>query len=127
MIAEEDRAVEAGIETGNHPERFDGALDVLHARIEIGVQHILVIAVRIIDQDVGRSAAENGGDDGIDLFRHELAREVVVTAVGLGHRLRADTADAFHVHGDEDAKRPLGRRRGCKRERQRGENRECAK
>ena len=102
VIAEEDRGVERGVESLHHSQRFQVALDVLHARIEARVQQVLHVAVRVVHHDVGRAVLEDGSDDRVHLFGHQFTAQGVVLARPARHAARADPADSLHVDRDKD-------------------------
>jgi len=73
VVAEEDRGRERRVEPLDHAERLDGALGVRHPRVELGVQQVLHVAVRVVDHDLGRPPLEDRADHRVHLVGHELA------------------------------------------------------
>ena len=102
VISEEDHRVERRVQSGDHTNRLHCALDVDHARIELGVQEVLHVAVRVVDEHLRRPALENRGDDGVHLVSHETPAERVVFSRRTRHCRSANPADALHVDRDED-------------------------
>lgn len=65
-----------------------------------------MVAVRVVDQNVGAGGAgENRGDDGVHFGGEEPASGGVVLAATRRHRAGTDPANTFHVDGYEDFQR----------------------
>jgi hypothetical protein len=109
VIADEDCRVVGGIDALHHHQGSRPGANDGDVRRELVDEQILTIAVRVADDDLGRTGVARPGNRRKRFAGHELPGARVLESrrrkLIRGH----DAGDALHVDRDVDFERPLGR------------------
>src|SRR5256885_13308483 len=91
-----------GIEAGRHREGLVRTADQLHGIVEFVQQEIAHVAVRVVDDEAGRSRPAGTSDGGVRLGSHQPAGALVLRHA-THHLVQVNHAGhAFQVDGEED-------------------------
>ena len=106
VVADEHGRRERVVDALHHLERPRKAADDADVFGQLVDQHVLAVAVRIADDDLGGTGLADAGDRGVDFAGHPLARARVFEPARAELRRLDDAGDAFHVDRNEDLSGP---------------------
>jgi hypothetical protein len=115
VVAEEDDAVDAGVDALHHRQWFVSAGEHAGAGVEVFQQQVALGGVCFVDQHVGGAAFVEAGDDGVDVAGEQSAEALPLFGSGDDVVGPGDAGGAFHVGGDHDphARQLSGNVTGC--------------
>jgi hypothetical protein len=102
VVADEDRRGKGFVDPLHHLERPRKPAHDAHVVRKLVDEDALAVAVRVADDDLGRTGGADRGNGGVDLAGHPFARTLILEPVRPELRRVDDARDALHVDGDED-------------------------